>query len=90
MNLSDHETPHEQFAPDCSQNSYLTLLDRQDAAIGDYTLCTSKNGNTIIAPQQRELIVSLISSLTNKKKYRVETFHVAVGIMDKFHSKLLT
>ena len=53
-----------QFAPDCSQNSYLTLLDRQDYIIGNYTNVLHKNSAReavpIISAQERGRIVDLL------------------------------
>lgn len=83
----------QQFAPDCSQNSYLTLLDNQDPIIGDYTKVIRKNSAgqavPIVSKEHREKIVGLLQVLNQKKKYRVETFHAAVGIMDRFHNKII-
>ena len=49
--------------------------------IGDYT-------PTLITAEKRESIIEVLSYLHNKKKYKVETFHIAVSIVDRYYSAL--
>jgi hypothetical protein len=41
-----------------------------------------------VTPSERETIIELISYLHQKKQYKVDTFHVAVAIMDRYFRSL--
>ena len=52
--------------------------------IGDYTSLDK----AIITDSKRQEIISFISDLYQIKKYKVETFHLAVNILDRYYSAL--
>jgi hypothetical protein len=72
----------DQFAPQCSQHAYMTMILSQDHVIGDYT----KEG--VVTPADRDEIVKLMKLLHSEKKYKNETLHIAVSIMDRYHAAL--
>lgn len=45
--------------------------------LGNYT-------SSVQSEEQREFIIELISFLQTKKKYKQETFHIAVSIVDRY------
>ena len=67
------------FAADCTQNSYLTLLNTQDIVIGDYTSLAS-----YFTPEKRAHIVNLLMHIHKQKKYKMDTFYIAVSLMDRY------
>ena len=67
----------------------MTALNTQDEAIGDYTQETYGTGKPIISEAERRQNVVLVAHLHKRKNYRVETFHVAVSIMDRYFSKII-
>jgi hypothetical protein len=69
-----------QFSAESSQSSYLEVLSTQDEIIGDYT----SGSKPVMSAVQREQVVELIEHLHRRKGYRIETFHCAVSIMDRF------
>ena len=78
-----------QFSAENSHLSYLTVLDRQDKPIGDYTKVLDDTGKPMVSGVDRMKMVQLVSHLHKRKGYRPETFHVAVSIMDRFLYKIL-
>lgn len=62
-NLNGSLQIHDQFAADCSYNSFLTLLNRQDYLIGDYTM----HASPVVTSEQRENIIEIITDLVKKK-----------------------
>ena len=79
----------EQFAAEHSQSSYETILESQDPVIGNYTQVMNAEGKSIVSDKQRERIVSMMYYLVKRKEYKVETFYVAVSIMDRYFNKLI-
>jgi len=67
-----------QFAAEYSYLSYLELIRAQNPVLGDYTTGFEHR------QKEREYMVDLISFLTHKKKYKNETFHIAVSIVDRY------
>ena len=84
--LSAQPKPVDQFAAHYSQNNYLQLLNTQNTVIGNYTL--SKECS--VSAHEREQIIEFISHLHHKKQYKVETFHIAVSIVDRYFSTLIS
>ena len=76
--------PREQFSAENSHSSYLTVLERQDQAIGDYTKFLDDDGKAKVSDQDRQRNVKTILHLHKRKGYRPETLHVAVSIMDRY------
>ena len=74
-----------QFAPEYSQSSYLTML-QQESAIGDYFY--NPNSSLKISHFARLSTVLLIQELINYKRYKIETFFLAIRIVDRYLSQM--
>ena len=78
--LQDDCPRTDQFAADCSQNSFKALISNQDTVVPDYT----KTANPVMTSDNRALLVKQITDLYKEKKYKNETLHLAVSIADRF------
>ena len=70
-----------QFAPEYSHTSYLTML-QQEFAIGDYL--ADRDSSHEITHCNRQTIILLINELSNYKRYKIDTFFLAVSLVDRY------
>lgn len=69
-----------QFAPEYSQSSYLSMLEKE-FAIGDYL--DWQEGLMRVSDQARRHMITLIEDLNRLKKYKEETLYLAASLADR-------
>jgi len=69
---------------DAKLSANYSLIQAQNPVLGDYTSGFEQR------QKEREYMVDLISYLTHKKKYKNETFHIAVSIVDRYQIALFS
>jgi transcription initiation factor TFIIIB Brf1 subunit/transcription initiation factor TFIIB len=70
-----------QFAPEYSQQCYLTMLERE-FAIGDFI--DWQEGELRVSNQARRHMVTLIEDLNRLKNYKEESLYLAASLADRF------
>ena len=70
-----------QFAPEYSQQAYLSMLN-SEYIIGNY-LDSTENKLDITA-KQRKLMVMIMEKLNDMQNYKLETLFLAVSIADRY------